>query len=251
MGVYAGPAEYWYNSNEGRTSQSTRIVVQDGLVLNLDAGASISYPGSGTTWTDLSGQGNDGTLTNMDAANLDGANGGSLSFDGSNEYVNFGNNSTLYNAYNTTFTQEFWVNLISGASTGRTILRVDNWTRISLSISTTGISFTIGYSSPIDNLSYNSTFNYNQWYCISIVWNKLVSQQIYLNGYLVAERTPTVSNYTGITGTAGGANIGRGHTNPFQTNINAYIPSFKHYNRALTAAEVQQNFNALRSRFGI
>ena len=223
--------------------------VTDGLVLALDAGNTKSYPGSGTTWTDLSGNGNNGTLQN--GVGYDNSNGGRLIFDGVNDLIYFGNNSTLYNAYNTTFTQEFWVNLISGASTGRTILRVDNWTRISLSISTTGISFTIGYSSPIDNLSYNSTFNYNQWYCISIVWNKLVSQQIYLNGYLVAERTPTVSNYTGITGTAGGANIGRGHTNPFQTNINAYIPSFKHYNRALTAAEVQQNFNALRSRFGI
>ena len=229
-------------------AHSPRIVT-DGLVLCLDAGNTKSYPGSGTTWTDLSGNGNNGTLVN--GVGYDNSNGGRLIFDGVNDLIYFGNNSTLYNAYNTTFTQEFWVNLISGASTGRTILRVDNWSRISLSISTTGISFTIGYSSPIDNLSYNSTFNYNQWYCISIVWNKLVSQQIYLNGYLVAERTPTVSNYTGITGTAGGANIGRGHTNPFQTNINAYIPSFKHYNRALTAAEVQQNFNALRSRFGI
>jgi len=224
-------------------------IVTDGLVLCLDAGNPKSYPGSGTTWTDLSGNGNNGTLVN--GVGYNGGNGGSLVFDGVNDLIYFGNNSTLYNAYNTTFTQEFWVNLISGASTGRTILRVDNWSRISLSISTTGISFTIGYSSPIDNLSYNSTFNYNQWYCISIVWNKLVSQQIYLNGYLVAERTPTVSNYTGITGTAGGANIGRGHTNPFQTNINAYIPSFKHYNKALTASEIQQNFNATRSRYGI
>ena len=222
-------------------------IVTDGLVLCLDAGNTKSYPGSGTTWTDLSGNGNNGTLQN--GVGYDNSNGGRLIFDGVNDLIYFGNNSTLYNAYNTTFTQEFWVNLISGASTGRTILRVDNWTRISLSISTTGISFTIGYSSPIDNLSYNSTFNYNQWYCISIVWNKLVSQQIYLNGYLVAERTPTVSNYTGITGTAGGANIGRGHTNPFQTNINAYIPSFKHYNRALTASEVLQNYNATKGRY--
>ena len=90
-----------------------------------------------------------------------------------------------------------------------------------------------------------------EWYCISTVWNKLVSQQIYLNGYLVAERTPTVSNYTGITGTSGGANIGRGHTNPYQSNINAYISSFKHYNRTLTPHEIKQNYNANRGRYGI
>ena len=250
MSVFSGPADWWTDgTNDGRTHIATKGVVQSGLVLNLDAGVSSSYPGSGTTWTDLSGTGNNGTLVN--GVGYSGSDGGSLSFDGVNDLVNFGNNGTLYNAYNTTFTQEFWVNLISGASTNRAILRVDDWSRISLSISTSGINFTIGYSSPTDILNYNSTFNYNQWYCISIVWSKLVSQQIYLNGNLVAQRTPTVSNYSGITGTAGGANIGRGHTSPYQANINAYIPSFKHYNRALTAAEIQQNFNALRGRFGL
>ena len=57
-------------------------IITDGLVLCLDAGNTKSYPGSGTTWTDLSGNGNNGTLTNMDGANLDSANGGSFTFDG-------------------------------------------------------------------------------------------------------------------------------------------------------------------------
>ena len=59
------------------------------------------------------------------------------------------------------------------------------------------------------------------------------------------------SSYTGVTGTAGGANLGRGHTSPYTNNINANIAFFKHYNRALSAAEIQQNYNALRGRFGI
>jgi hypothetical protein len=61
-------------------------VVTDGLVLNLDAGLPASYPGSGTTWFDLSGSGNDGTLTN--GPTYSSSNGGSLVFDGSNDYVN-------------------------------------------------------------------------------------------------------------------------------------------------------------------
>ena len=60
-------------------------IVTDGLVLCLDAANPKSYPGSGTTWTDLSGNGNNGTLVNGVGYNSD--NGGSLSFDGVNDYV--------------------------------------------------------------------------------------------------------------------------------------------------------------------
>ena len=252
MGVYAGPSETFIENFPLKWYGSTSIsggVVTDGLVLALDAGVSRSYPGSGTTWTDVSGGGNTGTLVNGPTYNS--ANGGSLVFDGVNDYVNFGNNTTLYNAYDTTFTQEFAVRLISGASTSRTIFRVDDWSRIITGISTSSITFTIGYISPVDSLTYNSTINYNQWYLITTVWTKLNTQQIYLNGILVAQRTPTISNYTGVTGTSGGANLGRGHTSPYTSNINANIAFFKHYNRALTAQEIQQNFIATRSRFDI
>ena len=72
MGVFAGPE-----------------IVEDGLVLALDAGNTKSYPGSGTTWTDLSGNGNNGSLVN--GVGYNSGNLGSLSFDGVNDYVNFGN----------------------------------------------------------------------------------------------------------------------------------------------------------------
>ena len=64
-------------------------IVTDGLVLCLDAANARSYPGTGTTWTDLKG-GNNGTLINMDASNFSPDNGGSLTFDGTNEKVNCG-----------------------------------------------------------------------------------------------------------------------------------------------------------------
>ena len=54
-------------------------IVRDGLVLNLDAGEPSSYPGTGTAWTDLSGNGNTGTLTN--GPTYSSANGGSIVFD--------------------------------------------------------------------------------------------------------------------------------------------------------------------------
>ena len=62
-------------------------IVTDGLVLLLDAGNTKSYPGTGTTWTDISRNGNNGTLTN--GPTFDSANGGSLVFDGVDDYVNW------------------------------------------------------------------------------------------------------------------------------------------------------------------
>ena len=65
MGVYAGPSNAWSNSTDSnRIDASTKVIVQSGLVLHLDAGSSTSYSGSGTTWTDISGNVNTGTLKN-------------------------------------------------------------------------------------------------------------------------------------------------------------------------------------------
>ena len=61
----------------------------EGLVLCLDAANTNSYPGSGTTWTDTSGKGNDGTLTNGPTFSSD--YGGKFNFDNSNDYVDCGN----------------------------------------------------------------------------------------------------------------------------------------------------------------
>ena len=68
-------------------SSTTEPIVTDGLVLRLDAGNRNSYPGSGTTWTDLSGNGNNGTLS-ATSIGYNSANGGSLVFDGTDDYVN-------------------------------------------------------------------------------------------------------------------------------------------------------------------
>jgi hypothetical protein len=67
-------------------------IVTSGLVLALDAADKNSYPGSGTTWTDLSGNGNNGTLVN--GPTFSSANGGSIVFDGVDDYVTCGTNSS-------------------------------------------------------------------------------------------------------------------------------------------------------------
>ena len=94
MGAFAGPERnVSLQTTSGRSLYSLGVV-QDGLVLNLDAGKFYSYPKSGTAWTDLSGNGNNGTLTN--GPTFDSGNGGSIVFDGVNDYVGV-NNSTSIN----------------------------------------------------------------------------------------------------------------------------------------------------------
>ena len=68
-----------------RKTNNSKQIVRSGLVLHLDAARPASYPGSGTTWTDLSGQGNNGTLTN--GPTYSSANGGSIVLDGTNDDV--------------------------------------------------------------------------------------------------------------------------------------------------------------------
>jgi hypothetical protein len=226
---------------------STPSVITNGLSLHLDAGNLTSYLGTGSTWTDLSGSNNNGTLNGQMVYST--LNGGSLLLDGVNDYVDFGNNTLLYNAYNNSFTQEFWVNM-NLDSTLRTILRVDDWSRIWLQMSSTQIQFKIGYDNvQSDTISYNGTFDYNQWYNITVVWSKLSQQKIYVNGVLVAERTPLLSSYPGINGTEGGANLGRGHSTPYSNYSIGKISIFRHYNRVLTSAEILQNYNATKTRF--
>jgi len=249
-----------YSSNESsnRATIETGInsyynvypnIVKSGLVLNFDANDRTSYPSSGSTWYDISGYSNNGTLTNSPIFGT--ANGGLITFDGVNDYVDFGNNTTLYNASDSAFTQEFAIRLKSNAATDKTIFRVDDWSRISTQISTSQFKFIIGYNNPTDTLIYNGTFAYNQWYIITTVWSKLNTQKIYINGVLVAQRTPTISSYTGVTGTSGGANIGRGHTDPYTNYLNFDMSTFRHYNKVLTDTEILQNFNATKSRFGL
>ena len=69
------------------------LIVTDGLVLCLDAANKKSYSGSGTTWTDRSGNGNNGTLVN--GPTFDSGNGGSIDFDGVDDNVNLGNDSSF------------------------------------------------------------------------------------------------------------------------------------------------------------
>jgi hypothetical protein len=226
-------------TNAGRTHIATKGIVQSGLVLNLDAGVSSSYPGSGTTWTDLSGNGNHGTFTNMDGTNFNSANGGSLTFDGSNEYAPIGTSQFPF-----------------GASPGT----LSSWARTN-TISA-GFRWTVSYGQAVTSqsrfLGFNGTTYYfggfgnditapgvplNTWFNMVGVYDG-TNASMYINGALVSG--PTAKSWNTV---ANNAQIGR------QTNGTEYwsgnISQVQIYNRALTATEITQNFNALRGRYGL
>jgi hypothetical protein len=210
----------------------------NGLVLALDAGNPKSYPGSGTTWTDLSGRGNTGTLEN--SPSYSNANGGSISFNGTTQRVVCGNAANLQI---TVGTISAWFNANNGNSGYNGIIAKRNAWGLFVTDNvlvaydwgnnvarTTGI--TVG----------NSTWNYAAMTFTETVGTPSNNAIIYLNGSPAL--TTTIKHSLQIEQVM----IGEASSNQ---EFGGNIAQASIYNRVLSAAEIQQNFNALRGRYGI
>jgi hypothetical protein len=224
MGVFAGPE-----------------INESGLVLSLDAGNTKSYPGSGTAWTDLSGRGNNGTLVN--GPTYSSANGGSIVFDGTNDYVEVPHNTILNPSLNMTLSA--WIKLTSFV-TDMSIF--GKGTNVGGS---GGFDFRINSSTQLNLVKYFvadqvvtiSALSTNTWYNISAVQSS-TKVDYYVNGLSVG----SFSNSSAYQTNTSSLTVGRDRSAIYTP---ASISNVLYYNRALSAAEVSQNFNALRARFGI
>ena len=221
-------------------------IVTDGLVLTLDAGNAQSYPGSGTTWYDVAGS-SVGTITNATYSSTDG---GSIAFDGNGDYIDLGADLAV-SENNIGWAAEFWFRTTT-ASTLQAFSSSDNdalnanWMNLYNSkIALWNVS--PGYWKYGDTVISNNT-----WYQVVYVSKVGGTQyQFYVNGE--AEGGDHVSN----TWVAGYSSldirfIGMYHyisSNSRWWNGNMAIVRI--YNREITAAEVLQNFNAHKSRFGL
>jgi hypothetical protein len=232
-------------------------IVRSGLVLCLDVANPKSYPGSGTTWTDLSGNGNNGTLVNGVGYSSD--NLGSLVFDGVNDYVDL--NTTLSSIISSSLptTWSSWVNVVSSSS--NRIIIGSAWANGGVHMRLTGSSHApqdrvrfLYFTNGGNGTGFDSVSTYTTgWHNFVATYNgnglSHTNFKFYVNGIEGSVSNPTFGAPTTIP-TTQTFSIGRGGTEN-QAYYNSNIAQVSIHNRALTAAEIQQNFNALRSRFSI
>ena len=227
-------------------------IVTNGLVLCLDAADRNSYPGSGATWTDLSGRGNTGTLTN--GPTYSSTNGGSIVFDGVDDYISTGLNVGTTNFGSAGFTFNLALNVTNDGATdvrrmilGNSSYTVDGWSLGFNHDLSNDNRYTFNFYPSNNAVNLGFTPNFGNIEFITLLYDGSSVVQLYRNGTLLNSislggGTRTYRNDALLVGY-----FNQGGWNTFLGNI--YL--VQGYRRALTAAEIQQNFNALRGRFNI
>jgi hypothetical protein len=219
-------------------------IVKSGLVLYLDAGNQNSYPGTGTTWTDISQNNNNGTLTNGPTFNS--ANGGSIVLDGTNDYITY----NLANPFAETII--VWIRsatvnwnafgwIACSRSQNGHIIHPDVDTKVVTFylLNSGGFNISIGSATPTD-------ITIPHMYAYSTNGSNL--HKVYLDGIEVASSTTAISRTT----TPSSQNCFLGVDSCCAgRNGNGNIYNAIRYNRALTATEILQNYNATKARFGL
>ena len=214
---------------------TTASIITTGLVLNLDAGNLASYPGTGTTWTDLSGNGNNGTLIN--GTSYSSLNGGTMLFDGINDMVSVAHSPNLNS---TTITVSMWIKFGSSLSGDKVLFsKGSEGSRTYWFYESNGVYFAYGgFTGRIP-----AEILVNQW-CNIVGVQTSTTTLIYLNGVLYSSGGGAASSTT-----TQGIGINSYSSGIYHASAKN-IPQVAIYNRALSATEVLQNFDALKSRYG-
>jgi hypothetical protein len=218
-------------------------IVTDGLVLALDAGNTKSYPGSGTTWTDLSGNGNNLTLTNSPTWNSSG-----YFSTGSTGYFT-GAGSASIPTGNSAYTMICWVRVTGSWAVGRGIISIGGYGTINQSNALrTGNTGSVGnfqhywWNNDLDVTNNNAGLSVGTWFMATAQFDG-TNRRIWANTTNVASDTPTSHSVTSTT-----IQVAKTFSTEY---LQGDIATAQIYNRALSASEVSQNFNALRGRYGI
>ena len=222
-------------------------IVTNGLVLSLDAADQNSYSGSGTVWADLSGNNNSGSL--ISGPTFSSANGGSFALNGTNQYASvntaasiptgatartvniwfFTNPSTWANDVNNLFQY--------GSNTTRTSFGIDFSTYPVMEVWTFG-----------DDITFSSSFAQTGWKNITVTYNGATTILIYENGSF----THTTTLGGALNTTANAVTIGAANPTVYTGYyFTGSIATTQLYNRALSATEIAQNYDAQKSRFGL
>ena len=215
--------------------------VTAGLVLNLDAGNAASYPGSGTAWTDLSGNGRNGTLTG--GPTYSSADGWSIVFYGTNDFVQCSGSLTA-----TAATFVIWMrrNGPQDDFDGIIYSRSANATGLSFFGTTNKISYT--WNNAVNTYTWDSGLTIpDLTWCMVAVSVTSTSATAYLcQSGGITSATNTVSHTSTVLDDVKLAQDDLGGR-----FFNGRISVAMIYDRALSADEITQNFNALRGRYGL
>jgi hypothetical protein len=225
-------------------------IVTNGLVLALDAANTKSYPGSGTTWYDVSGNGNISTLTNGPTFNS--GDGGSIVFDGVDDYVGVTNGYTSVMKGNDYWTVSLWfrANNLSNnpvlISPGAGQL---NYFDLFLEVGPNSVFFSAGGGSGANLLQNTSTpLVNNTIYNINYIKTGPTTGKVYVNGNEIS-LTTIGSGLGTMPNSNADFRIGGFKEGSYYLNGNIYNVSM--YNRSLSPTEVLQNYNATKTRFGL
>lgn len=222
-------------------------IVRDGLVLNLDAGEPSSYPGSGTTWTDLSGSAITGTLTN--GPTYSSSNGGFINFDGTDDMVIMANSTELDTQ---TPSVEVWVKTNATTQNGFWFEKGIVNTQYSLFQEGTNIQWRQYYSNLTNYTNLTTAtatyMNTTSWYQVVGTYSS-GNRRLYINGVLVnsdAQTGTLATNSGGMSiGVFGGFSGSRGYY------YNGSLAICRIYRKSLSEQEVNRNYLATKARFGL
>ena len=241
-------------------------LVTDGLILNLDSTDTSSYPGTGTVWSDLSGEGNHFDLVNSPTFSTD--DGGTIITDGANDYIKSQGNIDEENAANSTFAYVKCTDLDSTLLSGNYYTWFINKGFNNSGVNSLSMFFTVttsdwstyGYASfriALENASYSNVVDWkgwdegtvpqiheDNWYYIGFTTSggSGGDVDVFLNGVKVGtatlsgERTPSSNQPMVVSSDQWSRSYGMPGSNR----------NYHQYNRELSAAEVLQNYNAIK-----
>jgi hypothetical protein len=221
-------------------------IITDNLVLCLDAANTKSYGGSGATWTDLSGKGNNVTLN---GATYNSSNSGVFDFDGT--YVR---EYTILDTFTSTsdpWSVECWFNTDVNSIPIDCMIAInynngEENTLLLGVVDNSGCKLNVYYRN--NQISSNTTVTVGQWHHV-VATHTSGSLKVYLDGTQIASDSNTVNRSLSDCAFLIGAKLNA--SNLLVNYFNGKISNVKMYNKTLTATEVKQNFNALRGRYGI
>jgi hypothetical protein len=238
-----------YLNNNGYWTSYSGGPITSNLILYYDPSNSSSYPGTGTTINDLSGNGLNGSMSNITFTSP------YFTYNGSSSQISVPDNALLEPGSGD-WTIEFWVrhSVIAGASR-ILIAKTDgglsaDWGYGLRTVNNTNTFMEVGnggstsVNSPVTGLSINT------WYQVVGVWTNVASNSIalYINGSLIGSNS---HSFTSIKNTTSPLYLGSFNGGQFSQWLNGRMGVVRMYNKALTGSEVLLNFNADKSKYGL